>query len=79
MNKKNKLKCPLCGGTIKTGKTTFTAELGFGIVVVRNVKADVCSQCGADWIDDSTASKLETIVTDARKKQLTVEITSLPL
>jgi len=28
-------KCPLCGGTKKKGKTTFTADLGFGIVVVR--------------------------------------------
>jgi YgiT-type zinc finger domain-containing protein len=59
------------------GKTTFTAELGFGIVVVRNVDAMVCSQCGANWINDHNAEKIETIVEDARKKQLTVEITSL--
>jgi YgiT-type zinc finger domain-containing protein len=34
------------------GKTTFTVDLGFGVVVVRDVPATVCSQCGADWISD---------------------------
>jgi YgiT-type zinc finger domain-containing protein len=70
-------KCPLCGGTKKAGKTTFTVDLGFGVVVVRGVPATVCSQCGADWIDDTIAAKLEEIVNDARKKKHTVEITTL--
>jgi YgiT-type zinc finger domain-containing protein len=69
--------CPLCGGTKKAGQTTFTVDLGFGVVVVRNVPATVCSQCGADWIQDSVAFKLEDIVSDARRKQLTVEVTTL--
>lgn len=69
--------CPLCGGMKKAGRTTFTVDLGFGVVVVRNVAATVCSQCGADWIDDSVAAKLEDIVSDARRKHLTVEVTTL--
>ena len=36
---------------LKEGKTTFTVDLGFGVVVVRDVPATVCSQCGADWIE----------------------------
>lgn len=70
-------KCPLCGGIKKEGKTTFTVDFDFGVVVVRDVPATVCSQCGADWIDDTVASKLEEIVNDARKKHHMVEITSL--
>jgi len=70
-------KCPLCEGSKKTGKTTFTVDLGFGIVVVRDVPATVCSQCGADWIEDNTAAKLEEIVNDARQKHHIVEITTL--
>ncbi|MBI4685141.1 MAG: type II toxin-antitoxin system MqsA family antitoxin [Nitrospirae bacterium] len=70
-------KCPLCGGIKKAGKSTFTVDLGFGVVVVRDVPATVCSQCGADWIEDAVASKLEGIVNDARQKHLTVEITTL--
>lgn len=70
-------KCPLCGGTKKEGKTTFTADLGFGVVVVRDVPATVCVQCGADWIKDSVATKLEKIVEDAREKHHLVEVTTL--
>jgi len=39
-----------------TYSTIFTADLGFGVVVVRDVPATVCSQCGADWIADAIAS-----------------------
>ncbi len=69
--------CPLCGGKKVKGKTTFTADLGFGVVVIRQVPAMVCSQCGAEWMDDKIAGKVESIVNDARQKQLTVEVTSL--
>ena len=61
----------------KEGKTTFTVDLGFGVVVVRDVPATVCSQCGADWIQDDTSSKLEKIVDDARKRHHLVEVTTL--
>jgi YgiT-type zinc finger domain-containing protein len=70
-------KCPLCGGAKKEGRTTFTVDLGFGVVVVRDVPATVCSQCGADWIGDDIAAKLEEIVNDARKRHHIVEVTTL--
>ena len=69
--------CPFCGGAKKPGTTTFTAELGFGVVVVRQVPASVCSQCGADWISDKVAGKLETLVAEAKTKRLQVEVTAL--
>ena len=78
MNKKeNADLCPLCGGTKQAGTTTFTAELGFGVVVVRRVPASVCSQCGADWISDKISAKLEELIAEARKKKLEVEVTAL--
>lgn len=69
--------CPLCGGDKKPGTTTFTADLGFGVVVVRQVPALVCAQCGADWISDEVAARIEALVEDAKKKRLEVEVTSL--
>ncbi|MEK6766387.1 MAG: type II toxin-antitoxin system MqsA family antitoxin [Planctomycetota bacterium] len=69
--------CPLCGGEKQAGKTTFTVDLGFGVVVVREVPATVCSQCGADWINDTIAEKLEKIVDDARERHNLVEVTTL--
>jgi YgiT-type zinc finger domain-containing protein len=77
MKKKDANSCPLCGGGKKPGTTTFTADLGFGVVVIRNVPAMVCSQCGADWISDEMAKRIEAVVDEARKKQLQVEVMSL--
>lgn len=71
-------KCPFCRGNKKAGKTTFTVDLQFGVVVVRDVPATVCSQCGIDWIEDAIAAKLEKIVDDARQKHHLVEVTTLP-
>jgi len=68
--------CPDCGGQKRPGKTTFTVDLGFGVVVVRNVPALVCSQCGADWIADDIAERLESMVDDARKRHRQVEVTA---
>ena len=69
--------CPLCGGTKRPGATTFTAELGFGVVVVRNVPASVCSQCGADWIADNVAERIEKLIEEAKVKRLQVEVMAL--
>jgi len=68
--------CPLCGGAKQPGTTTFSADLGQGVVVVRNVKATICSQCGEEWIDNKTAQELESVVADARQKRLQVEVTT---
>ncbi len=69
--------CPLCGGRKKPGTTTFSADIGTGVVVVRNVRATVCSQCGEEWIDDATARELEQIVEEAPDKRHQVEVSSL--
>ena len=69
--------CPLCGGLKTNGLTTFSADLGSGVVVVRDVRATICSQCGEEWIDDATSRELEQIVNDARIRGLQVEVTAL--
>ena len=69
--------CPLCKGNIITGKTTYSVDLGFGVVVVRDVPALVCEQCGEDWIDDETAKNLERITDEAKAERSQVNIISM--
>jgi YgiT-type zinc finger domain-containing protein len=69
--------CPLCGGKRVPGRTTFSADLGTGVVIVRNVPATVCDQCGAEWIDDSTAGELEGMTDGARRRGAQIEVLSL--
>ena len=75
MNSKND-QCPLCGGNKTDGETTFTADLGSGVVVVRRVRATVCSQCSEEWIEDATARRLEQVVNNARSQHREVEVTA---
>lgn len=67
-------KCPLCGGEKELGTTTFAADVKSCVVVVRDVPAMVCSQCGDAWIVDDVAARLEEIVNDARSKNALVEV-----
>ncbi len=59
--------CPFCSGLIESGKTTFTVDLETGVVVIRNLSASVCSQCGEEWIDDKTMQAVEKIILRARQ------------
>ena len=72
----NPNQCPLCGGNKTAGETTFTADLGSGVVVVRRVRATVCSQCGEEWMDDATARRLEKVVDEARLQHREVDVTA---
>jgi len=67
----------MCGGSRKPGRATYTVDLGSGIVVVRNVPATVCDQCGEEWIDSETAQRLERITDEAREKHEQVAILAL--
>jgi len=70
----NKRKCPICGGNLEEGTTTYTVDLECGLVVVRKVPVKVCLQCGEDWIEPETASKLEETVAQAREKGAEFEV-----
>ncbi len=72
-------RCPICYGYKVDSTTTFSVELGFGVVVVRHVPAVVCEQCGTEWIDDENAEKLEEMVMSAKKKQMMVEISEFSM
>ncbi|PSO52748.1 MAG: hypothetical protein BRC31_04215, partial [Actinobacteria bacterium QS_5_72_10] len=49
------MKCPLCGqDVLRAGVTSFVADAG-GTVVVRNVPADVCAECGEAVINEDVS------------------------
>jgi len=59
--------CPICGqGDLRPGITTFAVDADGTVVVVRNVPADVCENCGEAFIIDPVAATLEGLVADAR-------------
>jgi hypothetical protein len=39
------------------------------VVVIRDVPATVCQQCGEEWISDAVSEKLEQIVNIAKQQK----------
>lgn len=71
---RNNTRCPICNGYKSESTTTFTVDLDFGVIVVRHVPAEVCEQCGAEWIDDNNAEQLDQIVNYAKEKHTMIEV-----
>lgn len=69
--------CPLCGGAIEHGLTTFSADIKGRLFVARRVPAKICDQCGEEWIENDTAQELERLATLAVAARREVEIVSL--
>ena len=68
----------MCRGKRRAGRVTHSVDVGNTVVVVRNVEAKVCEQCGEPWFDDATVARLERIVHEARGRGVQVEVVSLP-
>jgi YgiT-type zinc finger domain-containing protein len=67
----------LCRGELGEGTTTFTADFGHGLVVVRRVPAQVCNLCGEAWFPDDVDARLEALVLDAKTKGRQFEVIDL--
>jgi YgiT-type zinc finger domain-containing protein len=69
------MNCVICHSGITTrGDVTVTLQKGETTIVVKNVPAQVCSNCGEYYLDDDVASKVNEIALSAVKKGTEVEI-----
>ena len=75
MTDRDRGRCPLCGGRVQPGTTIFAADLGPGVIVVRDVPAYVCLLCGNAAVADGVAATLEGVSADARKRNSLVSVT----
>lgn len=71
-----KINCFMCKGELHEGKITFMADLGDdAIVIIKNVPAFVCSQCGETSYSDEVAKNIEKIVNVLRGHITDVAVT----
>ena len=61
---------------MEDGTMTFTADLQTGLLVVRDVPATVCDQCGSQWLDNDAAKKIDQYANEMQIKGAQVEIVS---
>jgi len=55
-------KCPLCGGEMSDGITTTPFFVGEKIIVIKDVPAEVCSECGESYLQSSVVGRIETLL-----------------
>ena len=67
------MKCFFCKGEAVPTTTKFIVDLGACVVIVKNVPALVCSQCGETSYSNEVAAQLERIV-DAVKHSMMSEV-----
>jgi YgiT-type zinc finger domain-containing protein len=67
--------CVICKtGACKPGKTHFSTFVKDAIVVVKNVEAQICDNCGEAYYDSATASQIQSEVQKAYKSTEKVEV-----
>ena len=69
------MKCTFCKqGSTMTGKVTVTLNRGNTVVVVKNVPAEVCENCGEYFLSEKTTEQVLSWAEDAVKKGAELEI-----
>ena len=67
------MKCPSCRGTMEEGMTTMPYELGRNkVIVVQDIPALVCTQCGDSFIESAVLKKVETLLDTVEKSGMTL-------
>ncbi len=66
--------CILCKGDMKNGKVNFPVDAGESFILIKEVPAQVCEQCGEFFLKDDVAEIIEDIVKKAKGTDVEFEI-----
>lgn len=58
-------KCPVCGGRLEQKRVTHPQHLEGNIIILENVPAEVCRQCGEVLLAPSVVEQLQKVVWSA--------------
>ena len=69
-----KMNCFMCKGDLIDKKVNYMVDLENTIIIIKNVPAKVCKQCGEQYFDNDTTEKLDKMVNKLKKLALEVTI-----
>ena len=61
------MKCMRCGKTAYKSVTSEAIELGFGLLVIRNIPCYKCEECDEIFYTGDVVQRIEAIVAEAKK------------
>lgn len=69
------MKCVICKtGDTYPGKATVTLQRGRTVVVVRDVPAEICENCGEYYLDEATARRVYAEAEQGSQRHVEIEI-----
>ncbi|MBF0633366.1 MAG: type II toxin-antitoxin system MqsA family antitoxin [Nitrospinae bacterium] len=69
------MKCALCHhGQTNSGNTTVTLQRGETTIILKDVPAEVCDNCGEYYLSESVTERVLNKAEDAAKRGSEVEI-----
>lgn len=66
------MKCFMCNGDTESKLVNYIVDLDTKIIIIKNVPANVCKECGERFFNDEVMEKLENIINNV--KQIAEEI-----
>lgn len=71
------MKCVICkNGQTKPGRATVMLERQETTLVVKNVPAEVCTNCGEEYVDEKAAKRLLKTAEDVAQRGVQVDVRS---
>lgn len=68
----NKMQCHFCAGEMKNGKTTYTLNrIGYHLLI-DDVQAWICSQCGEAYFEENVVEMIQRMI-----KNLDVQVSEV--
>ena len=70
------MKCFMCKSQKEKKLVNYMLDLNNTIIIIKDVPANVCSQCGERYFDDDVMENLEKIIDDVKKISMEISIIS---
>ena len=69
------MKCVICKqGETKDGMTTVTLERGQTTIIVKNVPAEICNNCGEYYLCEEVTEKVQKLAEQAVQQGAIIEV-----
>lgn len=69
------MECVICkNGMMKDGHVTVTLQRGESVIVIKNVPAFVCENCGEYKLSESVAARVMQIAEESVTKHVEIEV-----
>ncbi len=69
------MNCVICKqGRTHSGKTAITLERGKTTVIIKDVPAEICENCGEYYLNEETTEKVQELAEQAVRQGVEIEV-----